>query len=1036
MNQPSYSELKHLIKEKAKAPRLEKREEIIKEYIDNTLPDGKKYMCRYFIKGKCLFSSDQCHFSHGPPDIVFDKPDLEAYLEKIKMARNKSQKGGNDYKKILEELTESRVTSIEQPSLGLETTYKNLHSYQPKMIQTGDIKECYTQLEIDTSPKLRELMVRLFNRSIQQKLIYYFIGQYNAKFLPKEFVELCFFKVGWTANFKNLINSRCCHDKTHPIYGTIVIKTPWGTAFDELIEDSLIKIIKMNNLFEKRPIRTALISELYRNDLRPNDIYLPSLHAYVSRKRLQLNDILQQIHCKESFVEKLVHELGVSKDEILSKPLFQSDREKSPQQIEEIINSYRSQNLKDSKSQLCRFFMRGLCIFNKDDCQFAHGVNDILYKKVDISIYDQKFSDYRKDEEYLNWQRSCFEIQKASQPSLNLGFTYKVLFEYQFKLIEEGLMREPYDQDQLDEEDSCRNEVKAYMHTDLVKQFLIFFFKEYDRNYLKRSFINKCFMDIGWTANWDKLIDDEFSYEVKDPNLGSLILLVPPKHEFTKFIENCLIEIIKEKSLLDHLPINPGTISKYFYKDLVTNDPLMPTLNIYMKSNKITIENLLQSIQKSISFVENLAIACNIDKNELGKLTIFDSTQSKLDILLQKSKKILLSLLQKSHVGMILFSRFEEAVQKRCSKEVMQFQNNSASLRKILEGTALASGVFIIGLLSERYLFSINKFTCFDYESIQKSYLIKLNMKCRRKENLLTDSSIKYPPPFVDDDSKEAKEDIKLASHINFKKIKLVDNKEALEEAKILIGKAEIIAVDLEGALCKGGWIELIQIGCGDDILVFDLYQASLTKDLNSLYDMMILYLKEMLENPRLCKVFHDCRKDSQALHIFLQTCLVNVFDISAIYMFIKHLELYLNFNDVFPFLSEKQLEEQDDRTFRENYNKGSDLFGYIDNIKGPGLNEVLKIYGASHGTNDLKGVMKKKFEEMPRGYFLKRPIDKDYLVYAAKDVEDLVEVKNGIEARLWSSLQQFNGVVNIESIELLCKKISKTYAIFGCTHQ
>mmetsp|Transcript_12954 Transcript_12954/g.11083 ORF Transcript_12954/g.11083 Transcript_12954/m.11083 type:complete len:82 (+) Transcript_12954:2598-2843(+) len=72
-----------------------------------------------------------------------------------------------------------------------------------------------------------------------------------------------------------------------------------------------------------------------------------------------------------------------------------------------------------------------------------------------------------------------------------------------------------------------------------------------------------------------------------------------------------------------------------------------------------------------------------------------------------------------------------------------------------------------------------------------------------------------------------------------------------------------------------------------------------------------------------------------------------------------------------------------------------------LDEIKSPGLNEVLLGCGASHGANTLKNLMKKRFNEAPREYFLKRPIDLDFLVYSAKDVEDLVEVRDNLNKAL-----------------------------------
>lgn len=49
----------------------------------------------------------------------------------------------------------------------------------------------------------------------------------------------------------------------------------------------------------------------------------------------------------------------------------------------------------------------------------------------------------------------------------------------------------------------------------------------------------------------------------------------------------------------------------------------------------------------------------------------------------------------------------------------------------------------------------------------------------------------------------------------------------------------------------------------------------------------MISYLEMMLEDEGICKVFHDCKRDSQALHKN-GICPKNVADTSATYVFIN----------------------------------------------------------------------------------------------------------------------------------------------------
>jgi len=343
--------------------------------------------------------------------------------------------------------------------------------------------------------------------------------------------------------------------------------------------------------------------------------------------------------------------------------------------------------------------------------------------------------------------------------------------------------------------------------------------------------------------------------------------------------------------------------------------------------------------------------------------------------------------------------------------------------------------------MSEVYLFSLKKFKSIDYENLHKKYLVKLNTKCKKKD--LSQVHLLNYPLFTEEfvSSLDAKEDEKsLNEEIESQKIKVVDNEAGLIEAKEVVNKCEIVAVDLEGNLNKGGMIELIQIGCGDQIFIFDVYNSNRAEN-NEFYVKMMTFMKEVLENPGICKVFHDCRKDSLALHLFANTCAVNVFDVSAAHTLIEHLEIYSNFKDMIFSADEERKTEDGDQapsSSKLTFEKGLEILTYLDDIKPPGLNEILKAYGASHGINHLKAVMKKKFEEMPREYFLKRPLDKEYLIYSAKDVEDLIEVKGNIEAKILQLLDKMAGLgVSDQSkalIELLWKKVSKTYVLFGCT--
>ena len=49
----------------------------------------------------------------------------------------------------------------------------------------------------------------------------------------------------------------------------------------------------------------------------------------------------------------------------------------------------------DDKQQLCRFWLRGLCMFSIQQCKYSHGIEDLIYVKNDEEVdLDAKPKDY------------------------------------------------------------------------------------------------------------------------------------------------------------------------------------------------------------------------------------------------------------------------------------------------------------------------------------------------------------------------------------------------------------------------------------------------------------------------------------------------------------------------------------------------------------------------------------------------------------------------------------------------------------------
>lgn len=102
-----------------------------------------------------------------------------------------------------------------------------------------------------------------------------------------------------------------------------------------------------------------------------------------------------------------------------------------------------------------------------------------------------------------------------------------------------------------------------------------------------------------------------------------------------------------------------------------------------------------------------------------------------------------------------------------------------------------------------------------------------------------------------------------------------------LKCAKTLL-KSKILGVDLEGRLRKNGYIEMIQINTGLNTFLIDIQVILRNGDIET-FELCKKLLRNLFCNPKILKIFHDCRHDSLVLHQIMNTCIVNIFDTSAI---------------------------------------------------------------------------------------------------------------------------------------------------------
>jgi hypothetical protein len=181
----------------------------------------------------------------------------------------------------------------------------------------------------------------------------------------------------------------------------------------------------------------------------------------------------------------------------------------------------------------------------------------------------------------------------------------------------------------------------------------------------------------------------------------------------------------------------------------------------------------------------------------------------------------------------------------------------------------------------------------------------------------------------------------------------------------------------------------MLQIAVYEYILLVDLF---IIKILPEVYAKAAEWIRSLMSNREILKVFFDCHKDSEALHKGLSSCVENVLDVQAMHMLLKQ--------------------------WKTEIKEGN-------TVSTPGLNKSLGEYKASHGINEYKEEMKRIFNE-EYGSYGKRPLSLMYIRYAAKDVEDLIEVKDKMLAELSSIFKDNIGIK-------LAQVLSTEYVKQGC---
>ena len=159
--------------------------------------------------------------------------------------------------------------------------------------------------------------------------------------------------------------------------------------------------------------------------------------------------------------------------------LLQEERQK-------IIQEYCKLNPSDRKKSLCRFYLRGLCLFDKETCNYSHGVDDLV------------FQSYQGEPIAWNYERTDYN----QTPFIPKVTKYTVLYDFQKEKI--------YTIEQIDENRGVRMVIRDKMVKEECEKFLKLLEKmypgvEFTSDFLEREFTRAGFNKPTGTISFKKI---------------------------------------------------------------------------------------------------------------------------------------------------------------------------------------------------------------------------------------------------------------------------------------------------------------------------------------------------------------------------------------------------------------------------------------------------------------------------------------------------------------------------------------------------
>lgn len=656
------------------------------------------------------------------------------------------------------------------------------------------------------------------------------------------------------------------------------------------------------------------------------------------------------------------------------------------------VTSEYLKDVKSCKKIICNPWFRGFCSFSPLQCKYAHGISNL---------------------EYIKPSNRELQHPKELLPESEIFFlkydvrNYQILKDYieELRVLKTLNPDEDFNLEELNSDSKKRTKIRERFHREITLEFMNFIFSQNQNNYLSMKFVEKEFELIkfpikhNWVFNSDYYFINDIPLPPRIKNSFKAVFPFPEKVQIEKRFKEMFTNITSELQKENKGEITEKQITTAFYKNKIFD---LPPLYI-----------LFKKLDKNLSDYAKQLL------NQEEEKSCFISSIDQKNKFEQEIKNCIKDFWEQEIRKKFGFGKFSDLTKYLMENNFFEsakdiFQNKSIC-NDFLKSHLINNQMMLIFLFSEIFIINLNILKAHTNEQFLESLQVKKikSVKCGKNHLDWRDDEIN---------------DFKINENFQFdyknldeKRIIVVDDLEPFIYSKLLLSKCKKIGVDIEGHLFEGGCIDLIQIGMiyknnSRKIFIFDIHSLSHSKNI-SLYSEVKWFLKNLLQNNQIIKVFHDCRKDSLALHLFLDnTCPTKVYDTACLHILIEQIKM-----------NKAALKIKADSSLKEHIYK-------METLLWPGLNVVLSTYGAAHGINKLKESMKKRFNEEPREYFLKRPIDHEFLEYSARDVEDLVEVLENQEKVVVELFKEFDiGIEEIFVKDYFLEKISYYYVKEGC---